>query len=338
MFLERVLEPPSYGFLRNGGLYVPKKIEILSESFRKLNIFKSKKNWLSLLSWSVTLSFSIPLYYFFTHYFSWHLLVLGFFYSMVGLGSYGTFWFHRYCTHRAFQFKNSFVREICRNLAIKIIPDETYIISHHVHHRFSEKPGDPYNVHGGWLYCFLADINHQGIRRDLSQKEYKQLCKLMNNTGVRVNTFEQYLKWGTLCHPFYTVTHFLLNWLFWFACFYTLGGMPLVTALFGFAGVWAVGVRTFNYDGHGGGKDLRREGIDFNRADLSVNRVWPGYVAGEWHNNHHLLPHGVRSGFLPYQLDIPWLFIFLLIKLGFISSYRDDKEAFLRDYVRVQKN
>jgi fatty-acid desaturase len=64
----------------------------------------------------------------------------------------------------------------------------------------------------------------------------------------------------------------------------------LACAVFGSAGIWAVGVRTFNYEGHGKGEDKRRDGVDYNREDMSINQVWPGYVAGEWHNNHHLLP------------------------------------------------
>lgn len=251
---------------------------------------------------------------------------------MVILGSHGTFWLHRYSTHRAYRFRNPLIREICRNLVIKIIPEETYVISHHVHHNFSEKPGDPYNVHGGWLYCFLADVNHQSINKNLSERDYSILCKLMSHTGVRLNSYSQYRKWGSMCHPFWTVLHYALNWSFWYGAFFLMGGHALACALFGWAGVWAVGVRTFNFDGHGKGKDLRREGIDFNRKDLSINQVWPGYVAGEWHNNHHLYPTGARSGFLPYQVDLPWYFIWMLNKVGAVPSYFDYKEDFYRLY------
>ena len=339
-FLERILDPPSYGYTRGDTFYVPTQKEILAEFFNRINIFKSRKNWLAFFGWFTTLSFSVPLIYFLTHYLSLGLVALGFVYSMVILGSHGTFWFHRYSTHRAFQFKNAFFRTLCRNIVIKVVPDEAYIISHHVHHQISEQPGDPYNVHGGWLYCFLADVNHQAIRRDLSERDYKQLCKLMDHTGVKLNSYQQYQKWGTLCHPAITIAHYLLNWTFWYGTFYLIGGHALATALFGAAGVWAVGIRTFNFEGHGGGKDLRREGVDFNRRDLSVNQMWPGYVAGEWHNNHHLYPNGARSGFLRYQLDLPWIAIRTLKSLGVVATYRDYKQHFMRDhyepYLRAQ--
>jgi stearoyl-CoA desaturase (delta-9 desaturase) len=326
------LDPPSYGYLKEGKFYVPSKKEIFREFFNRLNVFASKKNWLPFFGWTLSLSFAIPLLWFLTHAFSIWLLLAGFIYSMVLMGSHGTFWLHRHCTHRAFKFRSPWIAMICRNFVIKVIPEEIYVVSHYVHHQFSELPGDPYNVHGGWLYCFLADATHQTIRKDLSEKEYEQLCGLMSNSTVKLNSYKQYQRWGSLCHPAFTIGHYALNWGFWYGAFYLMGGTPLATAIFGSAGVWAMGVRTFNYDGHGRGKDRRQNGIDFNRADLSVNQVWPGYVAGEWHNNHHLFPNGARSGFLPYQLDLPWILIWTLHRVGAISSYLDYKKCFMERY------
>jgi hypothetical protein len=102
--------------------------------------------------------------------------------------------------------------------------------------------------------------------------------------------------------------------------------------LFGAAGFWAVGVRTFNYEGHAKGKDKQREGIDFNANDKSINQLWPGIVAGEWHNNHHLYPKSARSGFLPHQVDLAWCYIKMMYKLGAVSSYKDDKQRFHERY------
>jgi stearoyl-CoA desaturase (delta-9 desaturase) len=111
-----------------------------------------------------------------------------------------------------------------------------------------------------------------------------------------------------------------------------MGGHALATALFGRAGFWAFGVRTFNYSGHGSGKDKRKDGIDFNRADWSINQVWPGAITGEWHNNHHLYPNGARAGFLRYQFDPAWLFILACSKIGAVSTYKDYKADFLEKY------
>jgi len=221
---------------------------------------------------------------------------------------------------------------VVRNLTIKIAPEETYVVSHHVHHRFAEQPGDPYNAHGGWLYCFLADVNHQLVARDLDPADYGRVARLLAHTGVHANSYEQYRRWGTVSRPLRTVLQFAANWAFWYGVLYLAGGHCLALAIFGMSAIWAVGVRTFNFEGHGKGSDRRREGIDFNRKDLSINHWWPGYVAGEWHNNHHLYPTGARSGFLPYQVDLAWEFIRALNRLGIVSSYRDPRPDFLRDH------
>jgi fatty-acid desaturase len=331
-FLDRVLEPPRYGFLKSGKLYVPSHREIWAEFFSRLNVFESRKNWLTAWGWFTTCLLVIPFFAFFIFYFSWPLLFLGLAYSMVILGSHGTFWLHRYSTHRAFQFSYPWIRTVCRNLVPKVIPEEIYVLSHYVHHAKSEQPGDPYNVHGGWLYCFLADATHQPVNKNLSRQDYSQACQMLDHTGVHVCTYEQYQVWGSVCHPLTTVLQWTFNWAIWAGIFYWIGGMALVTAMFGIAGVWAFGVRTFNYDGHGRGKDRRQTGVDFNRKDWSVNQVWPGYVAGEWHNNHHLYQNGARSGFLPYQFDLPWVWISGLKRLGLVHSIKDYREAFYRDH------
>jgi len=274
------------------------------------------------------------MYFFLAYFFSWKLVLAGFVYSMIVLGTHGTIYYHRYSTHRGYQFSHPFWRFLVRNMVVKIIAEEAYVVSHHVHHFISEKPGDPYNVHGGWLYCFLADAIHQPIAKNLSPEDYHRVTRMLDHTGVRMNSYAQYRKWGSICHPAYTALHFALNWGFWYGAFYLLGGHALATALFGWSGVWAFGVRTFNYDGHGGGKDKRREGVDFNHADLSINQLWPGLVTGEWHNNHHLFPNGARAGFLSYQWDFAWYFIRFYHAIGAISSYRDDKEKFLKNHYR----
>jgi stearoyl-CoA desaturase (delta-9 desaturase) len=128
------------------------------------------------------------------------------------------------------------------------------------------------------------------------------------------------------------VAGYVLNWAFWYGVFFAVGGHALATALFGASFFWAFGIRTFNYDGHGGGRDARRTGHDFNRNDLSINQMWPGYVAGEWHNNHHLYPTSARSGFLPHQLDVAWSFIRALRWMGAVTHCRDSKADFYRDH------
>jgi len=60
--------------------------------------------------------------------------------------------------------------------------------------------------------------------------------------------------------------------------------------------------------------------------------LWPGFVAGEWHNNHHLFPKSARSGFKAHQVDMAWYYIKLMSILGAVSSYTDSKKQFMEQY------
>ena len=326
-FIDRVLDPPSYGWERS-----PSTKELLRELASRVNVFASRKNWLAFSNWFWTLALAPFLVVFFVRDFSVPLLFAGFVYGMVLMGSYGTVWLHRYGTHRAYSFSYPLWRFITRNLVIKVVPEEIYIVSHHVHHVRSEQSGDPYNAKRGGLYCFLADTNHQPIAKDLSPSDYKKAAKLVRHTGMHINSYSQYQRWGSLAGPLRTTLHFALNWAFWYAVFWAIGGHALACALFGGAHVWAIGIRTFNFAGHGSGEDRRKPGLDFHERDHSVNQLWPGFVAGEWHNNHHLYPNSARAGFLPWQLDMPWVFIRTLAALGLVDWYRDRRAEFYRDH------
>ncbi|MEO6720497.1 MAG: fatty acid desaturase [Ferruginibacter sp.] len=332
-FLDVVLQPPSYGWKdASGNFSKPTPAMIFREFFSRLNIIKSRKNWLPFFSWLKVLCLAPFLFIFITQYFNGWLLLAGFIYGMILMGTHGTIWYHRYCTHGAFTFRNKWWKFFTQNLVLSVIPEEIYVISHHVHHAKSDEPGDPYFAEGGFLYCFLADVNHQPIAKDLSEKDYVQVKTLMKYSGVNGNNYNQYRRWGSFACPMKSVVQWILNWAFWIGVFYLIGGMGLVSALLAGVFIWAVGVRTFNYEGHGKGSDMRQEGTDHNRKDMSINQVWPGYVAGEWHNNHHLFPRSARSGFLPYQLDLAYLYVKLMYSLGAVTSYRDSRRQFYEQY------
>lgn len=332
-FIDDVLKQPSYGWKdENGVLVKPCSKQLWKEAFKRTNVFHSRKNWISFSSLLMALCLLPFLYTFLFHFFSWKTVLAFFLYSMIIMGTHGTIWFHRYCTHKAYRFSNSFWRIFTQNLVIKTLPEEIYVVSHHVHHSKSDEPGDPYNARGGFLYCMLAEFNHQRIAADLSSEDYNKVLHFMRHTGVETNNYRQYQKWGSVASPFYTLRVWLLNWIFWYGTFYLAGGHGLACALFSAALFWFILVRAFNFTGHGKGENKHVEGVDFDRSNLSVNQLRPGLFAGEWHNNHHLYPGSARAGFLSYQLDLPWIYIYGLYKMKAVSSYRDSKEDFLRKY------
>ena len=336
--MDRVLQVPEYGWEDENGEFVkPTKAQIMKEFWSRMNFFKDKKNWIHPMAWLYVAVLFPSMFILIGWYLTWPIFIVTAIYSAVIMSTHGTIWYHRYCTHRAYTFRNKFWRFFTQNIVVKTIPEETYVVSHHVHHAKSDKPGDPYNAQGGFLYCFLADVNHQPIAKDLTEREYELTTKFLSHTGIYINSYKQYQKWGSVTNPFYAISGAILNWAFWFTVCYFIAGPGLGLGLFTGAMLWAIGVRTFNYQGHGQGEDQRREGIDYNWKDMSVNQSRPGYLGGEWHNNHHLYPNGARAGFLPYQWDNAWAYIWFMHKIGAVKSYKDYKENFLKEYVIPNK-
>ena len=330
-FTERILKKPSYGFLKNESLYVPTKNEIFKEILKNANPLK-KGNWITfllLLRTVVLLSSLVP---FFVFYFSWGSFLWIFLYALFVMATYTNFWSHRYCVHRAYSFRNSIVKWLCKNIVIKAVSEELHVPAHHVHHWAPDVPGDPYNPAGGFLYCFLADINHQRINQSLDEKDFYKVRKMLEHNGVLLNSYHGYKKWGTLSHPVGLLLEHIINWSLWFFLFYSIGGMSLVTASFGAAGLWSLSYRTLNYRVHLGGKEPSKER---DSVGFSLNRTLPGILAGEWHNNHHLFPRSAKCGFEKNQLDMPWLFIHSLSRLGLVSDCRDDTNLYFSRKNRI---
>ena len=333
-FIDDLLFTPSYGWKdENGALVVPSNKQLWSETFSRINIFKTRKNWISFVSFLMMAAILPFLYLFLFKYFSWYLVIAIVVYSMVIMGTHGTIWFHRYCTHKSYGFSHPLWRILTQNLVIKTVPEEIYVVSHHVHHVKSDEPGDPYNAQAGFWYCMLAEFNHQRVSPHLNEDAHKKAVLFLKHTGVKLNSYKQYQKWGSITSPGYILATWALNWIFWFTVLFFIGGPALACAIFSAAMLWFMLIRAFNYTGHGGGKEKHRQGIDFDRSNLSINQSRPGLLAGEWHNNHHLFPGSARCGFLPGQLDLAWVYIYVLRKLKMVAWYKDSKMEFLKKYI-----
>jgi stearoyl-CoA desaturase (delta-9 desaturase) len=332
-FIDRVLQVPSYKWADDdGNLVEPSTRQLWTEAFKRTNVFRSKKNWIPFINWATAVAMFPFVYFFLVDYFSWLLVAASVIYAMIVMSTHGTIWYHRYSTHRAYTFTSPVWRFITQNLVVRTFPEEVYVISHHVHHVKSDNPGDPYNSHAGIMYCMLSDVNHQAIAKDLNESEYKKVSNFISHTGIVTNDYIKYLKWGSVANPHYTVLLLLLNWAFWFTTFSLVGGPGLACALFTGAFFWYVLVRAFNYTGHGSGQIKHVDGVDFDRSNLSINQTRPGIFSGEWHNNHHMYPDSARAGFLNYQLDLAWIYIYCMHKIGVVGRYNDSKKEFLKRF------
>jgi len=339
-YLKRCLEPPSYGWVdtSTGKVYIPTSKELVIEFFKRSNIFTDRRHWLAAWSWYVmTLGGLVPWILYWRYYASVSTFAIWFMYAMCWMGANGTLTYHRYFTHHAFSFAPSMWGKlwetISMNLAIRVVPIEIYAVSHHVHHSIADMAGDPYCAEAGALYVFLADAIHQPIRKDLSRQEYATTVQLLAHCPMKFNTYEEYQKWGTVQPPSDFIQSSLCNWMSHYAIYYMIGGHCLAVTCFAATAFWMMGIRTFNYDSHSQGEeDTHVPGIDFHTRDTSVNQMFPGTMAGEWHNNHHLFPRSARTGFEWWQLDLPFYWVYLVSCIGGICKYKDDKPRYWSKY------
>jgi len=327
---DYILRKPHYGYERNGQMYFPTPDEHKAEMRERLNVFANKKNWISLFSILMTALLIIPMLIFIFFYFKISILLLALCYTMIIKNIHCTAYLHRFASHHSFKIKNRFWLFLFRNATVKVISEEIYAVSHLVHHSRCEKPGDPYNCLGGSAYCFFAEITHNPIATDLSESDYEKTKRLIAHTGIRLNSYKEYQKWGSISHPFYLSLTYLLNWAFWSSAFYLLfQDIAYPLAFFGMSALWAISIRNFNFKGHGSGENRHIEGRDFHKKDLSINIPLAGYLAGEWHNNHHYFPSSARNGFLKNQPDFTFNVIHFFHMLGVVTHYIDRKQDFL---------
>src|SRR5947208_5692292 len=134
-FIDSLLQVPSYGWKdEKENLVIPSARQLWAEAFSRINIFKTKKNWISFVSFLMIACLVPFLSLFLFKYFSWWLVAAIVLYSMVIMGTHGTIWLHRYCTHKSYTFSHPLWRILTQNLVIKTVPEEIYVASHHVHH------------------------------------------------------------------------------------------------------------------------------------------------------------------------------------------------------------
>ncbi len=330
-FLWRALQAPSYGYDRDGEFYTPTNLEILQEYGRRLNIFKTRKNWIAF--WFL-ISFIWGLWnsaIYFSYYFSWASL----FFAGAWFVLQGHLWdlvHHRGLTHGAFKFKNQFWSQLFRIISTPLYPEEIYDFAHKCHHQFSDKPGDPYFPKAGLFYLFFTDVNHQLINHHLSREEYATLRRSLSRYVLFLNSYETYLKWGTLAHPAIWIPRVVAIWLGQFLFFYWLGGPSFGYAFCLSLFIMGVYYRTINFCLHGYGHDKRRPGQEFN-DDWAYNHWWAILSAGQWHGHHHLYPRSANTGLMSHQTDLPFRLVRLLEHLGIVTDVQNAVPDFERKYL-----
>ena len=211
--------------------------------------------------------------------------------------------YHRLLTHRGYKVPRwiEYSFAVCGTLALEGGPI-FWVGTHRIHHQFSDKPGDPHSPRdGAWwahvMWIIFGEGNHNNTA--LMSKYAPDLGR--DKFYVWLNTYH----WVPL-----TVLGLTLL---------AVAGWPMVLwaiflrVTFGLHATWLVNSATHLW----GSKR-------FPTRDDSRNNWWVALLTfGEgWHNNHHAHPVSARHGLAWYELDVSWLQIRLLEKLGLAQGVK----------------
>ncbi len=328
-----ILIEPAYGYATSDGQPTrPRARQAIAEWVDAVNPFKGITRLVPFLTAVAHITAGVGAIVYSTYYLTWASVpsrVIG---TIVGLGVgvvYHSVWWHRYCTHRAFTFSSLAWTHLFTWTNPLFYRDETFVIPHRVHHQKADLPGDPYTPRSGWLVCYLSAETQQRLNTSISPEQYRALVRGLRHTGVRLNSYEAFKRTGSVEH----VGWFLLRGTFaqvlWLGPVVVFGG-PMWIAAYCSLVFWSMFLlRDFNFRGHTDEPDHHpTPGWEFGTGQALNHRLY-GYMSGEWHNNHHACPRSARMGFVRGQLDLGFLFIRGLKRLGIVSSFEDQRDWYL---------
>lgn len=234
--------------------------------------------------------------------FSWSgLAVAALLYAVTAMGI--TLGYHRLLTHQSYRAKPWLARLIvfCASQSAQAGP-AVWVAIHRQHHANSDQQDDPHDATLGFWWSHVGWMTRLTPRR-LDPEFTRRLAR------------------DVLDDPFYA---FLDRW-FLVLCFltglvlYALGGWSwLVWGLFVrvaavFHATWLVNSAAHRYGYR-----------SFRTGDLSTNCWWVALLTfGEgWHNNHHAFPRSARHGLRWWELDLSWVMLSFLQRLGLVEKVR----------------
>lgn len=224
-----------------------------------------------------------------------------------------TIGFHRLATHSSFETYRP-LRAIWMMMGALSIEGSPLVwcAVHRRHHQLSDKLGDPHspNLHGKGLWnAFRGFVyGHCGwlLTTHWSKPELKRYVPdlLQDKFLVWVDRFYYLWVLASFAIPALIGAAITQSWqgallgILW-------GG--LVRVFMGHHITWSINSICHMFGGR-----------PYQSADLSTNNLLCalfGFGEG-WHNNHHAFPTSARHGLAWWQLDVSWLAILLLQKLG----------------------
>ncbi|MCP9916331.1 acyl-CoA desaturase [Cyanobium sp. ATX 6F1] len=217
-----------------------------------------------------------------------------------------TIGYHRLLSHRSFKVPRWLERffATCGALSCQHGPID-WVGMHRHHHKFSDTEADHHNSHKGFWWSHMGWMFHEIPAMAAVPRLTGDLARDPYHRWLNKNFLLLQVPLGLLLFTIGTLTG-TGGWAL------VLWGIPLRLVVV-YQCTWLVNSAT-----HKWGK------VTYESGDGSRNNPWVAALTfGEgWHNNHHTFPHSARHGLKPSQLDLTWLHIRALQRLGLATAVR----------------
>jgi stearoyl-CoA desaturase (delta-9 desaturase) len=262
-----------------------------------------------------TLAVFLAMYLAWGSAFNWKQAIL--FIVMVEATALGvTVGFHRLFTHRAFQTVPwiKYALGALGSMSVQGTVVE-WTALHRRHHQHSDEPDDPHSPHvhdhGSWGDGMLGLLRgfwhaHTGWLFRGRPKGMGRYVQDLHNDPVTMAVNRDFRLWVYLGLIIPAVIGGLMEMSWWGAAMGLLWG-GFVRIFFVHHVTWSVNSVCHIW----GGKAFRTGDESRNNPIIGVLTLGEG-----WHNNHHAFPNSARHGLEWWQLDMSYVFIKTLEKLG----------------------
>ena len=211
--------------------------------------------------------------------------------------------YHRLLTHRGYVVPKwlEYTMAIFGTMALQGSP-VYWVAVHRLHHQFTDKPGDPHSPRDGKWWSHMGWILNGSLHNDTRHPQ--TLCSRPDEARLLPLAQSLPLVTGNCCLGLSRLLRQMGGWS------WVLWGIFLRVTV-GLHVTWLVNSATHIWGS-------RR----FETRDDSRNNWWVALLTGGegWHNNHHAHPVSARHGMAWYELDVNYLGIWMLEKLGLATK------------------
>ena len=337
--IKTLIEPDFYRYISRDSKTKPSAVETLQDLYNAINFTRDRRH----IPVALFFFFNVGIGLIFVIHLACYATLASIIFMSLStcfLGTiFNTVWYHRYCSHRAFKFCGRWPTTVFLWTNPLLFREECYAIPHKIHHRLTEQFGDPYGPHLGWLASFLSSELTQRINTEISEQEFDRLKRSIRHIGLAENSFADFKRTGSIDGIAHYIARTTLAQGLWASLAYSVGGIAILTAWYGSIFVILLLIRDFNWRGHGGNKPRPEiTGGEFNNRSYALNQHFYGYLASEWHDNHHRYPLSANNAFTSGQFDLAFQIIKFLSLIGLVESYIDTRHEFARQCATSNKS